>query len=222
MISYRVSVSTFPFSNKRHEPRPKRSLAIKSAETLRQTQINIALKMRKCKKSADNISELIFSEFFCNRACIFRGMDGFIIVDALHSSSILRLLADGRIPHVAFETHLEHPGVNTVMADDDQAVENCVETLWRAGHRDIAFLGGELKAESLNTGIRRRTKAFERACSKLGIFKRYRFFNFEEYPAAANNFTELWAFRGRREIHPFWSCSRDVGRKKAETLAIRQ
>ena len=108
------------------------------------------------------------------------GMDGFIIVDSLHSSSVLMLLADAAVPHVAFETHLNYPGVNTVMADDTQAVRECVTTLYENGHRKIAFQGGATKKLELNTGIRRRTETFKETCAELGIESDLWIYNFDE------------------------------------------
>lgn len=106
-------------------------------------------------------------------------VDGFIIVDAIHSSFILKKIADAAVPHVSFETHLEYPGVNTVMADDNQAVNKCVKELYKKGHRRIAFQGGALKRKELNSGIRRRTDAFKDTCDKLGIDCKRWIYNFD-------------------------------------------
>jgi DNA-binding transcriptional regulator YhcF (GntR family) len=116
----------------------------------------------------------------CGITRIPEGMDGFIIVDALHSSAILELLADSAVPHVAFESHFEYPGVNTVMADDQGAVKECVKTLYENGHRKIAFQGGMIKELALNTGIRRRTEAFQDACAELGLESERWIYNFDE------------------------------------------
>lgn len=108
------------------------------------------------------------------------GMDGFIVIDALHSSSVLKMLADRATPHISFGTHLNYSGVNTVMADDAEAVERCVRKLVDAGHRRIAFHGGALKKEEINSGIRRRTVAFRNICDRLAVEGDEWVYNFDE------------------------------------------
>lgn len=138
---------------------------------------------------ADDICVKLVSS--CGITRIPEGMDGFIILDALHSSSIIKLLADSMVPHVVFETHLEYPGVNTVMADDQQAVRECVRTLYEIGHRKIAFQGGAIKELSLNTGVRRRTEAFQEACAEFGLESDRWIYNFDESYAEATDFDIL-------------------------------
>lgn len=117
-------------------------------------------------------------------------MDGFIIVDSIHSSDLLKKLADEKIPHISFETHLNHPGVNTVMADDAGAARKSVMELHKKGHRKIAFHGGAIKKRELNTGIRRRTEAFEATCNELGIDRKW-IYNFDETVESVPSFDTL-------------------------------
>jgi DNA-binding transcriptional regulator YhcF (GntR family) len=119
------------------------------------------------------------------------GIDGFIIVDSVRSANLLRKLANEKVPHISFETHLDYPGVNTVMADDAGAVRKTVAKLYKKGHKKIAFLGGAIKRPEINSGIRRRTEAFLSTCKELGIENECSIFNFDETIARASDFDIL-------------------------------
>lgn len=95
--------------------------------------------------------------------------DGYMVMNPAHSISFLRKLADKKFPHICFETHVQYPGVNTVMGDDEGAAYLCTKKLLKDGHRKIAFVGGLLKEPELNTGIRRRTEGYKRAFNEAGL-----------------------------------------------------
>ncbi|OGV46683.1 MAG: hypothetical protein A2017_13830 [Lentisphaerae bacterium GWF2_44_16] len=114
--------------------------------------------------------------------------DGYLIIDSMRSVSFVKILADRKLPHICFETHIQYPGVNTVMGDDEGAAYICTKKLIEEGHRKIAFVGGLLKEPELNTGIRRRTEGYKRAFSEAGlnidetiIFNDFRMTNYESF-----------------------------------------
>lgn len=99
----------------------------------------------------------------------FAQMDGLIFLSPIASKNILMKAADDGKPHITLESRLDYPGVNTVMGDDEQAAYDCTCELIAAGHHRIAFIGGNLKRPEMNTGFRRRTRGYLRACRDRGI-----------------------------------------------------
>lgn len=96
-------------------------------------------------------------------------IDGFMIFGSASVRDIVETVAKSRVPHVVFETHLDIPGVNTIMLDDTSAAYSCVEKLYKQGFRKIGFLGGVLKKPELNSASRRRFNGFTQACADFGI-----------------------------------------------------
>ena len=96
-------------------------------------------------------------------------IDGFMIFGPGSVRDFVEMVAKSKMPHVAFESHLDFPGVNTLMLDDISAAYSCVERLYKNGFRKIGFLGGVLKRPELNSASRRRFDGFVKACKDFGI-----------------------------------------------------
>jgi DNA-binding LacI/PurR family transcriptional regulator len=109
-----------------------------------------------------SVDEILFS----------KGIDGFICPAPLYAKDILARIAKERIPHICFESHFDHPGINTIMADDEKATYDAMEKLAQLGHREIGFLGGLLKSEIYNSGIRRRYNTFKSSLSTFSLESR--------------------------------------------------
>jgi DNA-binding LacI/PurR family transcriptional regulator len=98
-----------------------------------------------------------------------KGIDGFAIFSPTVIPEFVEKVAQSRIPHIAFETHYNYPGVNTLMLDDTQAAYDCVSYLHKCGFHKIGFLGGALKKTEIMSAERRRFNGFMKACSDLDI-----------------------------------------------------
>ncbi len=122
----------------------------------------------------------------------FMDMDGVMVMNLNDSKDILMKIADAGKPHITMESRLDYPGVNTVMADDEQAAYDCTNELIEAGHRRIAFIGGKLNRPKLDTGFRRRTRGFMRACHDKRIeMEPAWIFNVEHYEGSGVDMAEL-------------------------------
>ena len=98
-----------------------------------------------------------------------KGIDGFIFASPMYLTSFIDRVVEEKIPHVLQESHYDKRGVNTVMNDDYKATYECVNKLYKLGHRKIGFLGGTLKKAELKSASRRCFDAFLGACKEFGI-----------------------------------------------------
>lgn len=98
-----------------------------------------------------------------------KGIDGFAIFSPTIIPEFIEQVAKSRIPHIAFETHYDFPGVNTLMLSDTQAAYDCAGYLHKRGFRKIGFLGGVLKKAEIKAAERRRFEGFTKACLDFNI-----------------------------------------------------
>ena len=98
-----------------------------------------------------------------------KGIDGFAIFSPTMIPEFVKQVAKSRIPHIAFETHCDFPGVNTLMLDDTQAAYDCTARFHKRGFNKIGFLGGVLKKAKINSAERRRFEGFSKACLDFNI-----------------------------------------------------
>ncbi len=82
-------------------------------------------------------------------------VDAFVVASPSYLTDVIDQLRKRRIPHVALETHVNRPGVNSVVLDDEKFVAQIMKRLYDMGHRKIGYLGGMLKKPELNSHARR-------------------------------------------------------------------
>lgn len=96
-------------------------------------------------------------------------LDAVIIANVSDTPEAACYLAEQKMAHVTLESRLEFPGLCTVMGDDETATRACTLELLQAGHRQIAFVGGNLNRSPVPNGFRRRTEAFLQTCREWGV-----------------------------------------------------
>lgn len=99
----------------------------------------------------------------------WHSLDAVVIANVSDTPEAARYLAEHKIAHVTLESRLEVPGLCTVMGDDEEATRICTRELLEAGHRQIAFVGGNLNRSPIPNGFRRRTEAFLQTCRDFGV-----------------------------------------------------
>ena len=95
--------------------------------------------------------------------------DAFLVTSPPYRLKLLQMLVEKRIPHIAMESEVDLPGVQTVMADDLQAAYDCTRRLLGHGHRRIGFLSANVKAPQYNCAARRCLTGFRHALAEAGV-----------------------------------------------------
>jgi len=103
--------------------------------------------------------------YFCETV-MRRPVDGVIMVPFhLTNKELDEIIYQGRIPIVALGQHVQHPEVDMVFTDDEQATIDSVHLLVSKGHRRIAHIG-----TSMQTGVgERRYRGYRRALELAGL-----------------------------------------------------
>jgi len=76
------------------------------------------------------------------RALLVRGVDGMVLVGAIHAPELYRLLSQKQVPWVHTWTHLSGPDKASIGFDNRAAARRTVDYLVSLGHRDIAMVAG--------------------------------------------------------------------------------
>ncbi len=113
--------------------------------------------------------QLLSDRHFEQKPNLWQEFDGLFFIPPHGEALSLRQTADRHFPHLNLENHHPYPGINTVMADDEQAAYDSTRELLLAGHRRIAFIGGALQQAGVNCGFRRRTAGFLRAYADFSL-----------------------------------------------------
>jgi len=94
--------------------------------------------------------------------CLYRGVDGVIIACVDFNDPMVQELVNSSLPVVTID-HVFNDCA-AVISDNVSGVEALVEHAYSLGHRNIAFIHGELTSVTRN-----RITGFYRACEKLGL-----------------------------------------------------
>lgn len=113
--------------------------------------------------------QLLSDQSFTRDPDLWQKFDGLLFSPPQGEALALQQAAQRRFPHINLENHFTYPGINTVMADDEQAAYDCTLGLLREGHRKIAFIGGALQKHGSNCGFRRRTSGYLRALADFSL-----------------------------------------------------
>lgn len=93
-----------------------------------------------------------------------KGIDGFVLSRPKRMPDFVQAVACAKRPHVAFESHVDVYGVNTVMPADEAAAKQAVTLLQKAGYKRLGLIAGALKAPDIDSGYRRRWRGFVDGC----------------------------------------------------------
>ncbi|MBR2344326.1 MAG: GntR family transcriptional regulator [Lentisphaeria bacterium] len=104
-----------------------------------------------------------------NEILMHKGVDAFVLASPAYLGDVIDKLRENHIPHVALETHINRPGVNSVVLDDEKSIAFLMRKLYELGHRKIGFLGGLLKHVDLNSHCRRALTEFMKQVNCFGI-----------------------------------------------------
>ena len=96
-------------------------------------------------------------------------VDAFVVASPAYLREVLEQLRLLRVPHMALETHIPKPGVNSAVDDDADTMAVIMEKLHRFGHRKVGFLGGLLKHVEINSKCRRMLAEFLRQTENYGM-----------------------------------------------------
>jgi DNA-binding LacI/PurR family transcriptional regulator len=92
----------------------------------------------------------------------YRNVDGVVIMTADFNDPEIQELASSKIPVVAVDYVLD--GCAAVLSDNSQGLGTIVRYLYSMGHRDIAFIHGDLTSVTAE-----RLTSFHSACIQLGL-----------------------------------------------------
>ena len=98
-----------------------------------------------------------------------KGVDAFVVASPAYLREVVEQLRLRNIPHMALETHIAKPGVNSAVCDDVGSMAAIMEKLHRLGHRKVGFLGGLLKHVEINSACRRYMAEFFKQAEKYGM-----------------------------------------------------
>jgi len=113
--------------------------------------------------------QLLSDHAFMRDQELWQKFDGLIFSPPQSEVLSLKVAAERRFPHINLESGVDCLGVNTILADDEQAAYDCTRELLQEGHRKIAFLGGALRKGAQDCGFRRRTCGYLRACADFSV-----------------------------------------------------
>ncbi|NLF92863.1 MAG: GntR family transcriptional regulator [Oligosphaeraceae bacterium] len=128
----------------------------------------LQLLLRRLLQEGVNL-QLLSDLHFEQQQDLWQEFDGLFFIPPHGAALSLRQAADKHFPHLNLENHLPYPGINTVMADDEQAAYECTRELLQIGHKQIAFIGGALQSPDVDSGFRRRTRGFLRAYADFSL-----------------------------------------------------
>ena len=98
-----------------------------------------------------------------------KSVDAFVVASPAYLHEVVEQLRLRNIPHMALETHIAKPGVNSAVCDDVGSMAAIMEKLHRMGHCKVGFLGGLLKHVDLNSKCRRCLAEFLRQADHYGM-----------------------------------------------------
>lgn len=98
---------------------------------------------------------------------VFRSkvVDGLILLKTRHGDERITALAEHKIPFVLVNHKYTAPNVHFIDVRNEQGIELAVEYLANKGHRQMAFVSGDLQ----ETNARDRLTGFRKAMQKLGL-----------------------------------------------------
>ncbi|MBE6399238.1 MAG: GntR family transcriptional regulator [Lentisphaerae bacterium] len=96
-------------------------------------------------------------------------VDAFVVSNPAYLTDVVDRLRSCRLPHIALETHIDKPGVNSFVFDDEYAIRLLMGKLHDLGHRKIGFLGGVLKKAELCGRARRHLCYFVKIAAEFGM-----------------------------------------------------
>ena len=98
-----------------------------------------------------------------------KGVDAFVVASPAYLREVVEQLRLRNIPHMALETHIAKPGVNSAVMDERGAMAMAMEKLHQLGHRKVGFLGSLLKHVDLSSSCRRLLAEFLKQADNYGM-----------------------------------------------------
>lgn len=92
-----------------------------------------------------------------------KSVDGIIILSSFPDAEEMQELIASDIPQVVMQSHVDHK--NCFYSDNEKAIKEVVYHLYEQGHRDIAFIYGDLNTKD----GRERKKGYEAALTELNL-----------------------------------------------------
>ena len=100
---------------------------------------------------------------------LHKQVDAFIVSSPAYLTDVMDKLRTLHLPHIALETHVDKPGVNSFVFDEMHAMRVLMEKLRENGHAKVGLLGGVLKRPELRSCTRRTLDAFLQVSAEMGM-----------------------------------------------------
>ena len=116
------------------------------------------------------------------RFLLEENVDGVIIAGKIHQSWIDEV-QNRNLPLVLIDFEVPRLGISSVLIDNGEGIQKALEYLTGSGHRDIGFIGGDIKHPS----IRERFAAYRKVLSEKGIPEREELISISQADTAIEN-----------------------------------
>ncbi len=116
------------------------------------------------------------------RFLLEENVDGVIIAGKIHQSWIEEV-QNRNLPLVLIDFEVSRQGVSSVLIDNAEGIHKAVDYLTKSGHREIGFIGGDIKHPS----IKSRFTAYKQTLSEKGIEVRQDLISIDQTDTAIEN-----------------------------------